>query len=604
VRDRLGLLTLLGLGFGIFSFSSLVEASPWLNLSQSNSDTRGFVGLSLSDNGAIRGNEQGSEEGVNTSWIGDIINENIWQGYIDKPWIATAKVRTQLTASINSYDISTNDNTSILTAYAQSSIKLYPDSTYPTTFTLGQRIGEVSSTHAYRYYKTDFSVNNTYKPEKASYSASTYYRANFDTEDADSSGGEEHDRFNQQFDFNFTDNLQSSNYTVIARSERKDQESRFNQNKRELLDENMSLQYQQNWFTSGQDSTYLAADISSNKSTITEEDIEDINRFDLAQINISSYIASKQYDNLTYNFNAFANRTEQETDVQSKSRVNDIINVFAGANWDYNDNWRFSGSLDGNYLNDQHTQTNFYSTLLSANYDDNKDLSESIKLNWFVGNSVGIEAGGINGQSYTLALGNGISKELTPLDTSLRISFDQSLNHVVDSAKDAEPDEWKINHDLNFGWSDYQNGVNSSAQLSFSDTRHLSDDPYQFQRAYFTVNRDVLLSESDSWGGGFVFEWTNTINDDGEISKSSRAWGSLFYRNSELWQVTNLRFTSELEVPFNDLLPEEDVRIDNQIATWRNRLDYRVGLLTFDLDSTLTEENYHISINVRRNFNF
>jgi len=72
---------------------------------------------------------------------------------------------------------------------------------------------------------------------------------------------------------------------------------------------------------------------------------------------------------------------------------------------------------------------------------------------------------------------------------------------------------------------------------------------------------------------------------------------NLMYRHANLFDVSNLNFTSELRLlstdfrtddPLDEGLGMESERSD---TVWRNRLLYRIGLLELDLHASLREVN-------------
>ena len=67
------------------------------------------------------------------------------------------------------------------------------------------------------------------------------------------------------------------------------------------------------------------------------------------------------------------------------------------------------------------------------------------------------------------------------------------------------------------------------------------------------------------------------------------------YRHANLWSINNLTYTSDLrwlsdnlrtEDPFD---PDFDLDRERWNSSWRNRMDYRIGLLHFRGDANLRD---------------
>lgn len=67
------------------------------------------------------------------------------------------------------------------------------------------------------------------------------------------------------------------------------------------------------------------------------------------------------------------------------------------------------------------------------------------------------------------------------------------------------------------------------------------------------------------------------------------------YRHTDLWNVKNLLYTSDLRWLSDDLRsddpfdPDFDIDRERWSSSWRNRLDYRIGLLHLRADANLRD---------------
>ena len=576
----------------------LSMAEQWLYLGDGFQSTTGYLGAKASYQSDIGSdsNELLSNDGTTTSAIGRVIHRNNWQGFIYRPWITSTTLTTELQADYNQYDIQEGGNQSLLAGLLSTSVNLYPHSDYPTTFIFNQYVKKSSGSGDVDdnlLFDTLFSVKNHYQPEDETYSALTQYTFAITDESKDARS-----YVQNAFDFTGMDEGEGRNYSGMAR---------LNNENRNYLDRNnehndASLQFQQFWVLNEGDSINLFADIT-RENDIEQGDINTRRRdYERAQLTATSFMRSATDDRITYSFNGFANQTNNSISgigqVEHRS-----INLSAGSFYDYSDQIRFVASLDGLVTNSNNEKTEFISGFGAINYQDQLFLSDSVLLSWFVNDSVSLLRGDEKENINSIQFGDGLSKDFSLFDTNLTVSLDQTVNHEISSIDEGERllDEWQLNHDLALNWSSNSGTVNSVFYLLLSDSRHLTEDKRQFQHAYLSLQRNQILSNADNWGGNLVYEWNKTINELGEQESYAQAFGMLWYRNIELWDVEALRFTSTLTLPLNDLLPDDELRA-NDIASWENALDYRVGLLEIRLNSVTTENSYYVAFEVKRNF--
>jgi len=505
---------------------------------------------------------------------------------------------TELQADYNQYDAQEGGNQSLLAGLLSTTVNLYPNSDYPTTFTFNQNVKQSTRSDSSEdrvQSNTLFSINNRYQPENETYSTQALYTFNITDESEDS-----RNYVQNALDFTFMDAFEWTNYRVTARLN--------NENRRYLDLDNehndASLQFQQFWFLNESDSASLFADVTHENDIETEGIHTSERDYERAQITATSFIRSAMNDRLTYSFNGFVNKTENATnDLDAVEQSSTSLS--AGSIYDYSDQIRFTASLDGFTTDNDNEKTESASALVSLNYQDKRSLSETVQLSWFAHDSVSFVRGDETSSINSVQFGDGFTKILSLYDTDLSVSLDQTINHEF-SLLDADGDlldEWKITNDLAFDWSANSGAVNSIVHLLFSDSRHLTLDKRQFQQVYLSLQRNQILGNADNWGGNFVYEWNKTVGELGEQESNMNASGILWYRNIELWNVEGMRFTSTLTLPLNNLLPDDELRND-ELTSWENELDYRIGFLELRLHNVNTENSYYVAFEVKRNFDF
>lgn len=577
-----------------FLFCSLIvkpsSAEQWLYLGEGFQSTTGYLGIKYSQydfDDSLRGAQSTS------SFTGKLSQLNSWQGFIIRPWIATATFTTQLGGDFNQYDLNKGENLTSLRGGQTSKVTLYPNSAYPTTFNLDQRVTKTLGTTDNLLLATNFTVNNNYRPQGETYSTSTQYLFSVN----DLSEDERRYRVNR-LNFTFLDYLEQSHYSLA---------SRLNSAERtlkalETSDEDMSLRYNHYWSFDKSSSTLFSFDVShENETDKNASGISESQRL-RTQATVTSFIQSKSDDRLSYTLNGFANRSKSKFNSNAIKR--DDINLSVGGFFDYNDYLEFSGSVDGTFNKNGQSETKVFSSYLSAIYQDDFAFSDTLSLSWFVSDSEVISRGDDTVALNNFRFGDGLVKNFNLADSSISVAFDQQMQHQTSTDEKLEVNEWQLTQDLAFNWSSTNSSaINTYAYLLFSDMRHLQGENMAFQHVYFNLQRNQALGRSDNWGGDLVYEWNKSTTNEGIKNSNTNAYGKLWYRNSDLWGRPNARFTSTLSMPFNNLLGEDKLK-RTELASWTNDLDYRIGLLEVSLHSIMTKKSYYVSLEFKRTLDF
>ena len=126
----------------------------------------------------------------------------------------------------------------------------------------------------------------------------------------------------------------------------------------------------------------------------------------------------------------------------------------------------------------------------------------------------------------------------------------------------------------------------------------------------------MQVNRNRSLNGGITVQYnstTATMWDDWERDNSSVTYSANFsYVERDLFKVPRLNFISELRLlssdfRSNDILDQGIVvDPDRDDASWRNRLDYRVGLLELQLLAEVREINNswmsQVFLSIRRHY--
>ncbi len=592
------------------------RAEQWLYLGDGFESTTGWLGFKASyikdDN-----DNDASNSPSDVSATGRLVQKNSWQGFIYRPWVSKAMFNTILQADHNQYNLIDNANQSSVDGLFGTVITLYPYSEFVTDFSFNQRIKKTLSSEEdgdNLLLDSQFTIRSGFAPEEASYYATGEYFFNYSDEAMN-----ERSFLQNSLDLRFGDDIDNANYSIIARLN----DENINYLDREYDDEDISLDYQHYWSPNIGDSvtisanitreTYSESEIDNSNNNPTDSDADSLIDNELqplafeseskrAQATLTSFIRSAADERLTYTFNGYVNKNTLGGGEEDVSYSNTALS--AGGFYDYSDTVQFSASVSSDHSLQDESKLEVYSSYASASYQDFNDLSDTLSVSWFARDAVTIFRGDEDEERNVISFGYGTVKDFSLFNSYLSVSYDQRLDHETSSNKDElNIEQFKLTNDLAFNLSsvDDSGQGSSTVYLLISDSRHLNQDVRYYQHIYLSLQRNQSLGTDDNWGGNIVYEWSKALDLFGEEVVTNSAFGNLWYRHNELWQVPNLRFTSTLDFPLDNLLPEQQQR-DNRPASWQNDLDYRVGFLEVRLNSVLSKDSFYAGLEVKRNF--
>jgi len=594
----------------VISSPQQARAEQWLYLDDGFESTTGWLGIKASyikDNNDFANDIENSPSDVSAT--GRLVQRNSWQGFIYRPWVSNVMFNTILQADHNQYNLVDNANQSSIDGLFATVIDLYPHSDLPTEFSFEQRINKTISseeTDDNLMLNSQFTVSSRLTPEESTYYANATYFFNYSDQSID-----ETSFLHNALDFSFGDAFETADYTIVARFN----DESIKELEREYGEEDLSLQFQHYWSPNVGDSVNVSANItretyneSDNRFHGDEDNIVDIKQespaFESeskrAQATLTSFIRSQADERLTYTVNGYVNKNILATGEQSQNYSNTVLS--AGGFYDFSDTVQFSASIGSDHRLDSNSKAKIYSGYGSASYQDFNDISDTLSVSWFARDAVTVFRGDEDEERNIISFGYGAVKDYSLFNSFLSVSYDQRLDHESSSNKDElRIEQFKLTNDLAFNMSSSDGSGSSTVYLLLSDARHLNQDVRSYQHIYLSLQRNQMLGTDDNWGGNIVYEWSKNIDIFGEEVVSNSAFGNLWYRHNELWEVPNLRFTSMLDFPLDNLLPEQQQR-DNRPASWQNDLDYRVGFLEVHLNSVVSKGSYYTGLEIKRNF--
>lgn len=200
-------------------------------------------------------------------------------------------------------------------------------------------------------------------------------------------------------------------------------------------------------------------------------------------------------------------------------------------------------------------------------------------------------------QTGALSLNHGLSRiARLASGRQLQISFTQNATSLADTE---ERREQSLVNTAYMTLSRQRGRTSSYLRLSASDRRFFGDRGGDFQLFSLVGSSRMQITRSRSLNGGFSVQYSDSempMMMNGEMSDSVMMENGSFsysvnlsYVDRELFGVRNLNFLSELRYlsaefrnddPFEEENPFDPNRSD---SSWRNELNYRIGLLELRL---------------------
>jgi len=148
-------------------------------------------------------------------------------------------------------------------------------------------------------------------------------------------------------------------------------------------------------------------------------------------------------------------------------------------------------------------------------------------------------------------------------------------------------------HNVALSHNSVNAGVATFVRLSASDRRDLiSDNPFEFQLFQLQLNRQETIDLTSNWLANLSLQVSRQKSGDRDAETIASANGTVSYRESNVFGVRNLRFTSDLTLNalgLESVLTEDDDdqrRSDRFRSDWINRIEYRIGRIVASLEAS------------------
>ena len=217
-------------------------------------------------------------------------------------------------------------------------------------------------------------------------------------------------------------------------------------------------------------------------------------------------------------------------------------------------------------------------------------------------------------QSLTTGVGHSLARsfEVQRLGSmQLRASQDVTTSHDTQGREINS-----LRHGIFLTTSGQSADYTRYVRVSLTDQRSFGDERRIHQLADLQVSLRRQISRDRNWSGNITVQYGNREQYK-PIEKSAGGTSLTYsanvsYRHANLFDVSLLNYTSEFRWLSTDLQTDDpfdlgfDIETQRLTSTWRNRIEYRVGLLHLRADADLRENggdwNASIRLSARRYF--
>ena len=269
-------------------------------------------------------------------------------------------------------------------------------------------------------------------------------------------------------------------------------------------------------------------------------------------------------------------------------------NANLGINYEFSRFTRLSASLNVNQNENNGLKSISSSQQAAVNYAPDNLMFGDFSYRW--GTSAGVSSNQTsNADSQTqlsLQFNHSLSRSIrlsggsaVGMDVSQGVAFNlggqsDALNPVATK---------QLTHSGSLSWDFPQVSGAPQFRLSASDSRSLDGPRDFYQMINFQTSSNLATGPNSSWSGNLTVQSvrqgkdslpsasTNApinVSDPDFVTNSS---GSVNYQNQRTFGVRRLRFTSDLRLNGQSLLPVFGGSKVQELAAWQNSLDYSIG---------------------------
>ena len=231
------------------------------------------------------------------------------------------------------------------------------------------------------------------------------------------------------------------------------------------------------------------------------------------------------------------------------------------------------------------------------------------RYGWSASSTAANRTGGVkSSRQVGLQLGHQLSRSFTAGNSSISVDGSQSITGFVASGGTTGVDGSRqhLTNGASASWVFAGAPGNAMLRLSASDARALSGNKEFFQLVNLQATTNLATSNFSTWNGGLTiqavrqsaaFVHFDPLAPNAPLEQTfNPRWvatssGSLSYQNQRLFKVARLRFTSDLRLNAQGLLPLLGKARDQETAAWENRLEYAIGRTQLRISVVISRAN-------------
>lgn len=268
-------------------------------------------------------------------------------------------------------------------------------------------------------------------------------------------------------------------------------------------------------------------------------------------------------------------------------------NANLGVTYEFNRFTRLNGSLNVNQGENNGFKSNSSSQMAGVTYSPDALELGAFRYNWSTSASASNQTSVTESQrQLTLQFSQGLSRSIRLAGGSnIGMDVSQGVSLIAgQKTTSADPPATKqISHSASLSWDLSQERGAPVFRLSASDSRSLDGRKDFYQMINFQASSNLPTGPNSSWNGNLTIQSTRQgrdplsapavtpVNEATTRDFVTNSSGSLTYQNQRMFGVRRLRFTSDLRLNGQSLLPIFGSSKSQELAAWENRLEYAIG---------------------------
>lgn len=264
-------------------------------------------------------------------------------------------------------------------------------------------------------------------------------------------------------------------------------------------------------------------------------------------------------------------------------------NANVGANYDWSKHIRLNGSGNVNVADNGGNQTVSTNQNVGVTYQPDAIALGAFNYTRSIASSVSNNTDSLGGaQHFSLSPSHGLNRKIGLGKGTLGMNLNQSVSFDVDTRSASTS---ILTHTGSLSWGLSEGRKTTLVHLSANDSRAMGGTPYSFQMINLQASLNENLSRNATWGGNLTAQVVRQETATTPTLTTTTSSADLSYRHQRAFNVPRLRFTSELRIFGDSLVPVLATPDKEETLSWENRFDYAIGRLQLRASARLAEVN-------------